>query len=56
MSWCLECHRNPTPHLRPRSEITNMDYDPKTAGYDPKKDPARKRKLSPPLHCSGCHR
>ncbi len=26
MAWCLECHRDPTPHLRPRSEITNMDW------------------------------
>jgi hypothetical protein len=24
MSWCLDCHRNPQPHLRPLSEITNI--------------------------------
>lgn len=56
MSWCLECHRNPKPNLRPQKEITNMAYDPKKAGYDPDKDPLRKRKVNPPLHCSGCHR
>ena len=56
MSWCLDCHRNPKPHLRPKNQITNMGYDPKKAGYDPDKDPERKRKLQPPLHCSGCHR
>lgn len=56
MSWCLECHRNPKPNLRPFKEITNMAYDPKKAGYDPDKDPLRKRKVQPPLHCSGCHR
>ncbi len=22
MSWCLDCHRNPTPHLRPPEEVT----------------------------------
>jgi hypothetical protein len=56
MGWCLDCHRNPDPNLRPSSEITNMGYDPKTAGYDPHKDPERTRAVEPPLHCSGCHR
>jgi hypothetical protein len=26
MAWCLDCHRKPEEHLRPRSEVTNMDY------------------------------
>lgn len=26
MSWCLECHRNPGPRLRPTAEITNMSW------------------------------
>ena len=56
MGWCLDCHRNPRPSLRPASEITNM-------AWIPARDPAvRERQLaelpavSPPLHCSGCHR
>ena len=56
MGWCLDCHRNPRPWLRPASEITNM-------AWIPARDPAvRERQLtelpavSPPLHCSGCHR
>lgn len=56
MGWCLECHRNPEPHLRPRSEVTNMAYDPVAAGYDPDADPERTRKVNPPEHCAGCHR
>ncbi len=28
MEWCLECHRNPEQHLRPRSEVFNMKYRP----------------------------
>jgi hypothetical protein len=56
MSWCLDCHRNPTPNLRPRSEVTNMAWDAKAAGYDPAKDPARTRQVKPPQYCSGCHR
>jgi hypothetical protein len=56
MGWCLNCHRNPEPHLRPLNEVTNMAYDPAASGYDPAADPERTRELSPPLHCSGCHR
>jgi hypothetical protein len=56
MSWCLDCHRNPTPALRPRAEVTNLGWDPKVAGYDPKADPDRTRQPDPPTYCSGCHR
>ncbi len=26
MSWCLECHRDPADHLRPRDQVFNMDF------------------------------
>jgi hypothetical protein len=26
MGWCLDCHRDPTPNLRPLSEITSMTW------------------------------
>lgn len=28
MSFCLDCHRNPAPHLRPVEEVTNMEWTP----------------------------
>ena len=28
MSWCLDCHRDPAPHLRPRSEVFSMTWAP----------------------------
>lgn len=56
MGWCLSCHRNPEPFLRPVSEVTNMQWVPPAGGYDPKADPARKRQPQPPQFCSGCHR
>jgi hypothetical protein len=27
MEWCLNCHRNPAPNLRPTSEIYNMSWN-----------------------------
>lgn len=26
MQWCLDCHRDPAPQLRPREEVFNVDY------------------------------
>lgn len=28
MEWCLNCHRNPGPNLRPREQICNMTWEP----------------------------
>lgn len=28
MDWCLECHRNPAPHIRPREQVFTMGYLP----------------------------
>ena len=49
MQWCLECHRNPAPHLRPPQLVTYMGPAP--------------RQENPHLHstqrltdCSTCHR
>ena len=54
----IQCHRNPEPHLRPRDQITNMEWDIEVDGkaYDANKDPTRTREVLPPEHCSGCHR
>jgi hypothetical protein len=28
MKWCLDCHRNPEPHLRPREQVFSMTWNP----------------------------
>jgi formate-dependent nitrite reductase cytochrome c552 subunit len=59
MAWCLDCHDDPVPHLRPQDKLTDLAWDPAAEGYDPFKDPDRIRpveELRPPTHCSGCHR
>jgi len=58
MRWCLECHRNPERHLRPRSEIFNPSWK------EPADQLAQGRKLVELYHvqkdqltnCSLCHR
>jgi hypothetical protein len=56
MSWCLQCHRNPDPHLRPPSEATNMTWkapgDPAEYG----KMLREQNNIAPPTDCSTCHR
>jgi hypothetical protein len=51
MGWCLDCHRDPTPNLRPESEITNMSWKPGDAT-----GALAGASVHPPEHCTGCHR
>ncbi|MBX3248799.1 MAG: cytochrome c3 family protein [Myxococcales bacterium] len=54
MQWCLECHRDPGPNLRPRDEITNMEWEPDQAWLSNMAEHVAR--VNPPEHCSGCHR
>jgi len=56
MGWCLDCHRNPAPNLRPAEAITAM-------GWTPEGDPAalgRELMKTYDIHsrvsCTTCHR
>ena len=56
MAWCLDCHRNPAPNLRPVEYVTKL-------GWQPDRDPAEigheiiaAKHINPPQNCSGCHR
>jgi hypothetical protein len=59
MKWCLDCHRNPEPNLRPREEVFNMNWQP------PADDPELGARLirdykigsvDQLTSCSTCHR
>ena len=55
MGWCLDCHRNPEQYVRPKSEITNMDWkaeDQAALG----KELVATYHLNPKQDCSVCHR
>lgn len=55
MSFCLDCHRNPAPHLRPSSEVTNMNYH-QSENYKKMAEEKAKNLNAPVESCSGCHR
>lgn len=56
MSWCLDCHRDPAPHLRPPSEVTNMAWRPARDPQARARQLEAQRPVHPPTDCSGCHR
>lgn len=56
MGWCLRCHRNPAPNLRPEEDLTKMDWTPA-------EDPSAlgrvlmvRNNINPSDNCSTCHR
>src|SRR5215467_10379699 len=58
MRWCLECHRNPEPHLRPRDEVFNMKWkaeDQDALGPRLAKEYHLRREIDL-TSCSTCHR
>jgi hypothetical protein len=58
MDWCLDCHRNPAPNLRPVQYVTKLDWTPpngENATEIGRRIVAEKH-INPPVNCSGCHR
>jgi hypothetical protein len=58
MAFCLDCHRNPAPNVRPAELVTKLDWVPEN-GQDPAeigRAIIAEKHISPPTNCSGCHR
>jgi Cytochrome c7 and related cytochrome c len=56
MEWCVDCHRNPAPNLRPREEITTMDYRPVKDQAELGAELMKAYNVNPSTSCSTCHR
>jgi hypothetical protein len=58
MAWCLECHRNPDPHLRPPELVTDLDWEPTDEARHKVVVERLKQELNinPSTDCSTCHR
>ncbi len=55
MSWCLDCHRNPAPFLRPAEFVTDLNWstsDPVALG----KKLIKEKGIYPREDCNTCHR
>jgi hypothetical protein len=65
MGWCLKCHRDPAPNLRPVAAITEKGFDERMRADGPafEAQVARNRDIMategvvirPPQNCSACH-
>ena len=56
MEWCLECHRNPAPNLRPRQEVFNMSWEPPVDQPDLGERLMEEYGVRRATDCSVCHR
>lgn len=56
MGWCLECHRDPTPNLRPRELVTLMEWRPDRPAAEIGAEIAETNHIRPSTDCSTCHR
>jgi hypothetical protein len=59
MTWCVDCHRNPEPHLRPTDLVTKLDWKAEDIGEDAAKLGARlkeEKNIHPMTNCAVCHR
>ena len=56
MQWCLECHRNPEPHLRSQDKITAMDFAPTPDISDLESLLKDHTEVAANQNCSTCHR
>lgn len=54
MQWCLDCHRDPAPHIRPRDQVFNMDWEP--GADNPEHAKWVEEHVHSKINCSVCHR
>jgi len=56
MEWCLACHRDPVANIRPREEVTNVNWQPPADLAALQRELAVKYNVQSKTSCSTCHR
>lgn len=56
MEWCLACHRNPARHVRPRSEVFNLTWEPPSNADSLRQALVEEYEIKSLTYCSACHR
>lgn len=56
MEWCLDCHRHPEQHLRPRDQIVSVSWEPPADQAVRGMSLAEEYQIKSFINCSTCHR
>lgn len=56
MGWCLDCHRDPAPHLRPPEAVTAMGWTPDRPREELGRELMERLGVRRLTHCTACHR
>ncbi len=56
MDWCLKCHRDPEPHLRPPEDVFDMNWTPAPGDAEAAAELAAELSPRAMTNCSTCHR
>jgi hypothetical protein len=56
MSWCMDCHRDPAPNIRPRDQVTNMNWQPPADFDQIRQHLIDEYHVESKTSCSTCHR
>jgi hypothetical protein len=56
MGWCLDCHRNPAPHLRPLDQITSMTWRTTSDETGTSRALLARYQVRSLTNCTHCHR
>lgn len=56
MSWCLDCHRDPAPHIRDRAKVTDLAWKPEGDAAELGREFMKMYNVQPRTDCSACHR
>lgn len=56
MSWCMDCHRDPAPNIRPRDQVTSMNWLPPADFDQIRKRLIDEYHVESKTSCSTCHR
>jgi len=66
MTWCIDCHRHPEPHLRPVDQVTNLAWHAGDEDDTEEEITAKQLELgtrlkaenniNPLANCAVCHR
>jgi len=56
MKWCLDCHRNPSPHIRPKSQLFALDWQARSGRRKTGDRAPGRNERAQLTDCSICHR